>query len=242
MRQHSNNIREEIMEKIEENKEIAPCPYCGTSQEIPQKKHKKCKSCGKTMYSYFTKFKAIQHTSNMEMSCKVLVQENQCFLYEWLNKLAWYGITLKAINTRQQEHEDRTGTRLSDHDNIWGILNELVVRYMKEKKLNKYNYLSQMYVFMAELAKEESKDPFIYLQSAQKMKLEYLAGMNAKFVRIRINCGKNDPEPCPICESWKNAILTIEEAQKNLPFPAKACKNKYCNVSYNQVFSNEWPK
>lgn len=214
--------------------DVPKCPHCGKVQGAwPERSKKKCSYCKRTMHVRHECIEKERGTGNLILSDKILVTEDDAWVYDWILDLFDFGYSKKKFDRKRSEFAKKQGVAISNREAVWSILNELLEKYTKSSDLSK---MQTVEFFMAKFLKEKEEDPYIQLREQGKTRLVQLKSDSCNQVKICLSKRKSDPLPCDICLALENRVYSIDRALDELPLPPKECKNKYCYTYYGQIF------
>lgn len=176
------------------------CPYCKKSLNKKPKRKTKCPFCGNFIYV----------RSKPRIFNTTLLTKDDSIAVDWYNKLEWQGITQKDF-WQMRENEFKTNKEIKSSE---------VIFHLYKRELSNSKDLHQQKVNNFELALliyEIGGEFFGYLSESIKCQLMKYKQQGVKKVRII------SPGGCSACIGLMGKILTIDDALKEMPIPAKHC-------------------
>ena len=192
------------------------CPNCGSWLEKRPKRKSKCPICSNSIYVRNGK----------------LFTLDELTVEDFLEEFEYLGIDKTCFEETRIILKKRFKTKPSNHDVIWGILNELII-----KNANDYYILSRLYYNLAFIANKEKKEFFHLLQKSKEMTLKDKQ-KDRVIEKVRIDAVGYD-DLCEECSKLDGKIFSIKEALRQMPIPNRNCttsidggKRGFCRCEY----------
>ena len=186
------------------------CPYCGTDLQSKPTRKKKCPSCGQYI---------LVRKGN-------LLTEDDAKIIDWLDRLNGFNIDRRAFDKHRDALTKQFGFQAPVNDTLWRIFTLL------KRESRGHQDLKWVSLHMAEILREEGKDPTPHLADALREELLDYKESGVLFVQVS-TC--NDRHVCRSCEALTEQIFSIDDALKMMPIPHACVSTTKCRCGYVPV-------
>jgi hypothetical protein len=213
------------------------CPHCGVVLDPPPKASRKCPECRE---------KLVVRTDPITKEKVVLSPAGAAdFDREKVTAAKRRKIMLRLDTLRLgQEDYEATAADLRDQfsvaepdsgDVFWRLANNL---QLQQEQAGQWLEAARTWREMAEHLHDEKRDPSTCLVASVRDELRYHAENTGPgsisdalpFVTIHAHGG------CEICGVENRRLMTIPDAQEQLPLPHEDCSKGFCSCSYRSVY------
>lgn len=204
---------------------VPACPYCGAVLDAMPTRKKRCPECTQDIQ--------VKRPFGAPAEVRVLMTTEQAAANaaqwdaasqrtEWQRHLASVGIDEQAF--------EREAARLGASVSAADVARNLLTAAMSAG--GDLHRLKMIASLMARLARQQGRDPLMYLQTVQRLDLEKMRD-NARAVTVSPPSGRAR-EGCQ-CDSWTGREFTVDEALAEMPLPC----GPDCVCAYRPIFKWE---
>lgn len=206
----------------EDNNQV--CPSCGHALEKIPKRTAGCPHCKES----------ILVRNQITLYPSRLLNSEEAEVYDALILLQTHGVTLEKFKVEKSSLTDEFTTKgmsaPSDFDVIWGIYNQLVIRYGKDDDPEQLSYV---YHTMAHYLATYDEDHYKILLAAKEARLHSFLKIFKKDVTVGVQVMTN---ACSLCSQFEGKQISVSDALRNAPIPHKDCQCElYCMCDYSVV-------